>query len=103
MNTALLIVAVLVLGVLLWMQLRRGSSQSDSGEMARIQGLLDAANQRVRDLESSLAAAQNAQRESDMALARAQERLASSDAARADALAQREQLKTSSTSWPKRR
>ena len=93
MNTALLIVAVLVLGVLLWMQLRRGSSQNDSGEMARIQGLLDAANQRVRDLESSLAAAQNAQRESDMALARAQERLASSDAARADALAQREQLK----------
>jgi len=93
MNTALLIVAVLVLGVLLWMQLRRGSSPSDLGEMARIQGLLDAANQRVRELESSLAAAQNAQRESDMALARAQERLASSDAARADALAQREQLK----------
>lgn len=93
MNTALLIVAVFVLGVLLWMQLRRGTSPADSGEMARIQGLLDAANQRVRELETSLTAAQNAQRESDMALARVEERLASADAARAEASAQREQLK----------
>jgi DNA recombination protein RmuC len=93
MNTALLVVAVLVLGLLLWMQLRRGTSTLDSGEQARIQGLLDAANERVRALESALGSAQNAQRESDMALARAQERLASADAARADALAQREQLK----------
>ncbi len=76
------------------MQLRRGASGgTDSGEMARIQGLYDAANQRVRDLETALTAAQNAQRESDMALARAQERLAAADSARSEVEAQREQLK----------
>jgi DNA recombination protein RmuC len=93
MNTALLVVAVLVLGLLLWMQLRRGTSTLDSGEQARIQGLLDAANERVRALESALGSAQNAQRESDMALARAQERLAAADSARSETEAQREQLK----------
>jgi len=93
MNTALLVVAVLVLGLLLWMQLRRGTSPLDSGEQARIQGLLDAANERVRALESALGSAQNAQRESDMALARAQERLAAADSARSETEAQREQLK----------
>jgi DNA recombination protein RmuC len=55
--------------------------------------LFDAANQRVRDLETALTAAQNAQRESDMALARAQERLAAADSARSEVEAQREQLK----------
>ncbi len=93
MNTVLLVVAVLVLGLLLWMQLRRGTSTLDSGEQARIQGLLDAANERVRALESALGSAQNAQRESDMALARAQERLAAADSARSETEAQREQLK----------
>ena len=93
MNIALLVVAVLVLGLLLWMQLRRGTSTLDSGEQARIQGLLDAANERVRALESALGSAQNAQRESDMALARAQERLAAADSARSETEAQREQLK----------
>jgi DNA recombination protein RmuC len=93
MNTMLLVVAVLVLGLLLWMQLRRGTSTLDSGEQARIQGLLDAANERVRALESALGSAQNAQRESDMALARAQERLAAADSARSETEAQREQLK----------
>ena len=72
-STGLLILTVLLLGALMVMQLRRGASGgTDSGEMARIQGLYDAANQRVRDLETALTAAQNAQRESDMALARAQ-------------------------------
>jgi DNA recombination protein RmuC len=93
MNTALLVVAVMVLGLLLWMQLRRGTSTLDSGEQARIQGLLDAANERVRALESALGSTQNAQRESDMALARAQERLAAADSARSETEAQREQLK----------
>ena len=93
MNTVLLVVAVGVLGVLLWMQLRKGSAPSDAGEVARIQGLLDAANERVRALESAVVSAQNAQRESDMALARAQERLAAADAARSETESQREQLK----------
>jgi DNA recombination protein RmuC len=93
MNTVLLVVAVGVLGVLLWMQLRKGSAPSDAGELARIQGLLDAANERVRALESAVVSAQNAQRESDMALARAQERLAAADAARSETESQREQLK----------
>ena len=76
------------------LQLRRGASGgTDSGEIARIQGLYDAANQRVRDLETALTAAQNAQRESDMALARAEERLAAGDSARSEVEAQREQLK----------
>jgi Tfp pilus assembly protein PilV len=96
MNTALLVVAVLVLGLLLWMQLRRGTSTLDSGEQARIQGLLDAANERVRALESALGSAQNAQRESDMALARAQERLAAADSARSETEAQREFVRR----WP---
>ncbi|MGA0109311.1 MAG: DNA recombination protein RmuC [Schleiferiaceae bacterium] len=93
MNTVLLVVAVGVLGVLLWMQLRKGSAPADAGELARIQGLLDAANERVRALESAVVSAQNAQRESDMALARAQERLAAADAARSETESQREQLK----------
>lgn len=93
MNTVVLVVAVGVLGVLLWMQLRKGSAPSDAGEVARIQGLLDAANERVRALESAVVSAQNAQRESDMALARAQERLAAADAARSETESQREQLK----------
>ncbi|MFZ9777438.1 MAG: DNA recombination protein RmuC [Schleiferiaceae bacterium] len=93
MNTVLLVVAVGVLGVLLWMQLRKGSAPADAGEVARIQGLLDAANERVRALESAVVSAQNAQRESDMALARAQERLAAADAARSETESQREQLK----------
>ena len=93
-STGLLILTVLLLGALLVMQLRRGASGgTDSGEMARIQGLYDAANQRVRDLETALTAAQNAQRESDMALARAQERLAAADSARSEVETQREQLK----------
>ena len=93
MNTVLLVVAVGVLCVLLWMQLRKGSAPADAGELARIQGLLDAANERVRALESAVVSAQNAQRESDMALARAQERLAAADAARSETESQREQLK----------
>ena len=93
-STGLLILTVLLLGGLIVLQLRRGASGgTDSGEMARIQGLYDAANQRVRDLESALTSAQNAQRESDMALARAQERLAAADSARSEVEAQREQLK----------
>ena len=54
MNTVLLVVAVGVLGVLLWMQLRKGSAPADTGEVARIKGLLDAANERVRALESAV-------------------------------------------------
>ena len=93
-STGLLILTVMLLGALLVLQLRRGASGgTDSGEMARIQGLYDAANQRVRDLETALTAAQNAQRESDMALARAEERLAAGDSARSEVEAQREQLK----------
>ena len=94
MSTGLLILTVVLLGALIVLQLRRSTSGgTDSGEMARIQGLFDAANQRVRDLETALTAAQNAQRESDMALARAQERLAAADSARSEVEAQREQLK----------
>lgn len=94
MTTFLLIAALLLLGALLVLQLRRGGSAgADAGELARIQGLYEAANQRVRELESALLAAQNAQRETDMALARAQERLAAADSARSEVEAQREQLK----------
>lgn len=79
---------------LILLQVRRGASVgSDSGELARIQGLYEAANQRVRELDSALVAAQNAQRDTDMALARAQERLAAADSARSEVEAQREQLK----------
>ncbi len=94
MTTFLMIAALLLLGALLVLQLRRGGSAgADAGELARIQGLYEAANQRVRELESALLAAQNAQRETDMALARAQERLAAADSARSEVEAQREQLK----------
>lgn len=94
MTTFLMIAALLLLGALLVLQLRRGrSAGADAGELARIQGLYEAANQRVRELESALLAAQNAQRETDMALARAQERLAAADSARSEVEAQREQLK----------
>ena len=94
MTTFLMIAALLLLGALLVLQLRRGGSPgADAGELARIQGLYEAANQRVRELESALLAAQNAQRETDMALARAQERLAAADSARSEVEAQREQLK----------
>jgi len=94
MTTFLLIAALLLLGALLVLQLRRGGSAgADAGELARIQGLYEAANQRVRELESALLAAQNAQRETDMALARAQERLAAADSTRSEVEAQREQLK----------
>lgn len=90
----LLVLTVVLLAGLILLQVRRGASVgSDSGELARIQGLYEAANQRVRELESALVAAQNAQRETDMALARAQERLAASDSARSEVEAQREQLK----------
>ncbi len=94
MTTILMLAALLLLGALLVLQLRRGGSPgADAGELARIQGLYEAANQRVREVESALVAAQNAQRETDMALARAQERLAAADSARSEVEAQREQLK----------
>lgn len=90
----LLVLTVVLLAGLILLQVRRGASVgSDSGELARIQGLYEAANQRVRELDSALVAAQNAQRDTDMALARAQERLAAADSARSEVEAQREQLK----------
>lgn len=90
----LLVLTVVLLAGLILLQVRRGASVgSDSGELARIQGLYEAANQRVRELDSALVAAQNAQRDTDMALARAQERLTAADSARSEVEAQREQLK----------